>query len=95
MNDITKIQNLINNCLDCAGVDQDTVISTNPKKCHDGYAKDYYVDLCIEDYKDEDLAYLVGFLAQSIGMRNIWLDTYPSSKRVHLELAFDQEFLAR
>ena len=92
MNDITKIQNIINNCLDCAGVDQDTVLATNPKSVGGIY---YYVDVAIEDYKDEDLAYFVGFLAQSIGMKNIYFDTYPSSGRVHLELVFDQEFLAR
>ena len=28
MNSITKIQNLINNCVDCAGIDPDTVMAT-------------------------------------------------------------------
>lgn len=92
MNDITKIQNIINNCLDCAGVDNNNVLATNPKSVGGIY---YYVDVTIEDYKDEDLAYFVGFLAQSIGMKNIYFDTYPNSGRVHLELVFDQEFLAR
>lgn len=91
MSHISKIKNITANCIDCAGIDQDTVMATEPKPMHDGY----YVDLCIEEYGEEDLAYLIGFLAQSIGMKNIWFDTYPKSKRVHIELAFTQEFLAR
>jgi hypothetical protein len=91
MSHITKIENLLNNCIDCAGINQGKALRTAPKPCSDGY----YVDVCIEEYDDESLAYLVGFLAQSIGMKNIWLDTYPSSGRVHIELNFTQEFLAR
>ena len=88
---ITLVNNLLNNCLDCAGVDQHKVIATNPKPCNGGY----YVDVCIEEYGDEELAYFVGFLAQSIGMKNIWLDTYPSSGRAHLELVFDYQTFAK
>ena len=86
-----KVKNLINNCIDCAGIDQEKAMFTEPKGCTNGK----YVDVCIEDYKDEDLAYLVGFLAQSIGMKNIWLDTYPSSGRAHLELVFDYQVFAK
>ena len=92
MNSITKIQNLINNCVDCAGIDPDTVMATLPKS---GNGVDFYVDLSIENFGVEDLAYLVGFLAQSIGMKNVWLDTYPKSGRAHLELVFTQDFLAQ
>lgn len=93
MNDknTTKINNIVRNCLDCAGVDQHKVIATNPKLCSSGF----YVDICIEEYTDEELAYFVGFMAQSIGMKNIWFDCYPKSGRVHLELNFDEDFLAR
>jgi hypothetical protein len=91
MKDITKIQNILNNCIDCAGIDPDTVLSTLPKNCSSGF----YVDVSIEDYREEDMMCLIGFLAQSIGMKNIWFDTYPKSRRVHLELNFDEDFLAR
>ena len=93
MNDkhTTIINNLITNLLDCAGIEQFNAIKSNPKPCHDGF----YVDICIEDCSCEDLAYFVGFLAENIGMKNIWFDTYPSSKRAHIELNFTQEFLAR
>lgn len=92
MNDkfVTLITNLLNNCIDCAGIDQNKVIATDPKSCTGGK----YVDVCIEEYTDEELAYFVGFLAQTIGMKNIWLDTYPSSKRAHLELVFDYQVFA-
>ena len=93
MNDkfATKIINLLNNCIDCAGLDRDKVMYTNPKECANGQ----YVDVCVEEYNDEQLAYFVGFLAEIIGMKNIWLDTYPKSGRVHLELNFDEDFLAQ
>lgn len=93
MNDkfVTLVNNLINNCIDCAGIDQHRAMATQPKGCSDGK----YVDLCIEEYTDEELAYLVGFLAQTIGMKNIWLDTYPSSGRAHLELVFSYDTFAK
>ena len=87
-----KIHNIINNCLDCAGIEPHNVMQTEPKSIRNVY---YYVDVCIEDCSSEDLAYFIGFMAQSIGMKNIWFDTYPKSKRSHVELVFDQEFLAR
>lgn len=93
MNDkhATKIHNFLTNCLDCAGVDQHQVIASSPKVCSSGY----YVDVCIEDYRDEDAMCLVGFLAEQIGMKNIWFDTYPNSGRINLELNFDEDFLAQ
>lgn len=93
MNDksITKIHNIVTNALECSGVELSTAMFTNPKKSHDGY----YVDISIEDFGVEDLACLVGFLAELIGMKNIWFDTYPKSGRAHLELNFPDEFLAQ
>lgn len=93
MNDamITKIYNLLNNCLDCAGIGPHSAMVTNPKKFDGGW----YVDICIEEYGHEDVMYFVGFLAQTIGMKNIWFDTYPKSNRVHFELVFTDEVLAR
>ena len=88
----TKIYNAINRCLDCAGIEEHNVMQTEPKSVGGIY---FYVDVCIEDSSAEDLAYFVGFMAETIGMKNIWFDTYPKSKRSHVELVFDQEFLAR
>ncbi len=95
MNDknITKIHNILTTCLDCAGVPQEATHSPIVKLSEQGLS--YYVDLCIEDYKDEDLAYFIGFIAERIGMKNVWFDTYPKSKRVHIELCFPLELLAR
>lgn len=91
MKDLIKIQNFIVNTIDCAGVDQDTVMFSSPKECSGGW----YVDMSVEDYREEDMMCLVGFFAQSIKMKNIWFDTYPKSRRVHIELMFDEDFLAQ
>lgn len=91
MNHVTKIQNFVTNCLESSGIDQHQVIATNPKACSSGY----YVDVCIEEYREEDVMCFVGFLAQNIGMKNIWFDTYPNSGRVNFELNFDEDFLAQ
>lgn len=92
MNDkiTTKIHNFVTNCLECADLD-DRAIFSSPKLFSSGYC----VDLSIENYNEEDVMCLVGFLAQSIGMKNIWFDTYPKTGRVDFELNFDEEFLAR
>lgn len=95
MNDknITKIQNLLTTCLDCAGVEPEQTIAPAIKKSPAGI--NYYVDLCIEDYGEEELAYFVGFIAERIGMKNVWFDTYPKSGCVNFELVVPTEVLAR
>ena len=95
MNDknITKIQNLLTTCLDCAGIEPEQTIAPVIKKSPAGIS--YYVDLCIEEYNEEQLASFVGFLTEQIGFKNIWFDTYPKSGRVDFELIVPKEVLAR
>ena len=95
MNDanFTKIYNMLNMCFDCAGIEAEQVLKPVIKKSPAGIS--YYVDLCIEEYDEEQLAYFVGFLTEQIGFKNIWFDTYPSSGRVNFELIVPLETLAR
>lgn len=95
MNDanFTKIYNRLNIYFDCAGIGAEQVLKPVIKKSQDGAS--YYVDVCIEDYDEEQLAYLVGYLAEFVGMKNIWFDTYPKSGRATLELVFPEESLKR
>lgn len=94
-----KVHNILITCLDCAGVELSTcepqqytfapIIKKNPA------TNSYYVDFTIEEYNEEQLAYFVGFLAERIGMKNIWFDSYPKSGRVDFELNVPMEILAR
>lgn len=96
MNDanFTKIYNMLNMCFDCAGIGPEQVIKPVIKKSPQGLS--YYVDLCIEDYDEEQLAYFVGFLTEALGgFKNIWFDTYPKSGRVNFEIVVPLETLAR
>lgn len=88
---INKIQNLLTNCLDCAGIEPGQTFA--PPFIKRDALNSYLVDLTVEDYDEEQLAYFVGFLAQTIGMKNVWFDTYPSSGRVCFELVFPIEEL--
>ena len=89
----SKIQNMLTTCLDCAGIEPEQTIAPLIKMSPAGVS--YYVDLCIEDYNEEQLAYFVGFLTEQIGFKNIWFDTYPKSRRVNFELVVPVESLAQ
>ena len=86
-----KVHNILITCLDCAGIEAEQTIAPVIIPTTNSYS----VDLVIEEYNEEQLAYFVGFLAERIGMKNIWFDTYPKSGRVDIELSFPLELLAR
>lgn len=85
----SKIQNILTTCLDCAGIEPEQTVAPAIKLHPAGSC--YYIDLTIEEYDEEQLAYFVGFMAEQIGMKNIWFDTYPSSRTACIELVFPQE----
>lgn len=95
MNDknITKIQNMLTTCLDCAGIEPEQTVAPSIKMHPSGNC--YYIDLAIENYNEEQLAYFVGFLTEHVGFKNIWFDTYPKSGMVCFEVVVPLETLAR
>lgn len=86
-----KVYNILTTCLDCAGVEPEQTIAPVMIPTTNSYS----VDLVIEEYNEEQLAYFVGFLAERIGMKNIWFDCYPKSGRADFELSIPLEILAR
>ena len=89
----SKIHSILTTCLDSAGIEPEQTHAPTIKKHPQSTC--YYVDLCVEDCNEEQLAYLVGYLVEFIGMKNIWFDSYPKSNRVHLELVFPVEATKR
>jgi len=88
-----KVHNILTTCLDCAGIEPEQTVAPSIKLHPAGTC--YYVDLAVENYNEEQLAYFVGFMTEHIGMKNIWFDCYPLSGMVCFELVFPREKLAR
>lgn len=90
---ISKVQNLLTTCLDQAGIEPEQTVAPSIKPHPSGTC--YYVDLAVEGYNEEQLAYFVGFIAECVGMKNVWFDCYPLSGMACFELVFPQEILAQ
>jgi hypothetical protein len=86
-----RVHNMLTTALDCAGIEPEQTVAPSIAKNSEGYN----VDLVVDDCDAEQLAYMTGFMAEQIGMKNVWFDTYPKSGVATFEFFIPEELLAR